>query len=138
VAFGFPAYHTEVFSEIARAADRRELALEALDLLGWPAREESEDTITASVGVSLWSWSEKLAIRILPNRGLSITSKCALPTQCIDYGKNKSNVQKLISELRRLSWLRQLEHDDAAPVDSAALDDRRSSHDIQERTDRIQ
>lgn len=54
-------------------------------------------------GVSFTSWGENITIILSPlgmdQTSVMIRSECALPTQIIDYGKNKQNVEKLIRYL---------------------------------------
>ena len=101
MAFGFPAYHTEEAKGFATDIPLRESVKDAIRSLGWSIRDDSTKTITASTSLSLWSWGEKVTIRFLPGNGLSVTSQCALFTQCIDWGKNKTNVHKLLAEIRK-------------------------------------
>ena len=48
---------------------------------------------------SLASWGENITVALYPVDGfttdIDIHSECALPTQIIDYGKNKKNVETL-------------------------------------------
>ena len=47
-------------------------------------------------GVSFTSWGEKITITLMPldpyNVRIDIHSECGMPTQIIDYGRNKRNV----------------------------------------------
>ena len=56
-----------------------------------------------SSGVNLSSWGEKIDISVLylneTSSQITIKSECALPTQIIDWGKNKSNAEKIYSNL---------------------------------------
>jgi hypothetical protein len=102
MAFGFPAYYTERYSAAAdKSADLSVAVRAALNALSWSIREEASDQIVASTGVNIRSWGEKMFVRFLPDRSISVTSKCALPTQCIDWGKNKANVRKFLDEIRK-------------------------------------
>ena len=101
MAFGFPAFHTEHY--VARFAnpDLRRAARETLAALSWSLREETYDSIVGSTSINLLSWGEKVFITFLPGNAISVTSKCAMPTQCIDWGKNRSNVVKFLTEFSR-------------------------------------
>ena len=43
----------------------------------------------------------RVFIKFLPDNSVSVTSKCALPTQCFDWGKNKANVIKFLVEFSK-------------------------------------
>ncbi len=102
MAFGFPAYHTECYStDTSKSTDLRVAVRETLTALSWSVREESHDRIIASTSMSSRSWGEKVLIIFLPDKSISVTSKCSLPTQCFDWGKNKANVGQFIAEIRK-------------------------------------
>jgi hypothetical protein len=101
MSFGFPAYHTESFTATHPNVDLRGAVRETLLALGWKAREEDASSITAAVGINWRSWGERVAVTFLPDRRLSVTSRCALPTQCLDWGRNETNVLRFLNELRR-------------------------------------
>lgn len=98
MAFGFPAYHTECYSP-ASTTNVQDAVLQTISKLGWSIRQEREDGIIASTGMNLRSWGEKVLIDFLGDNSISVTSQCALPTQCLDWGKNRANVTKFIMEL---------------------------------------
>ncbi len=103
MAFGFPAYHTNQYSTgTAKSDDLRIAVKETFNTLSWKVKEESQDLIIASVSYNFRSWGEKVLINFLPNNSISITSKCVLPTQCFDWGKNKANVAMFMVEFREL------------------------------------
>ena len=95
MAFGFPAYHTEELEYTGSIPAFRECVAVAIRSLGWSVQDESDTELTASTSVSLWSWGERITVRFHKG-GASVTSRCALFTQCIDWGKNRQNVQKLL------------------------------------------
>ena len=102
MVFGFPAYHTERYcAGTGKSADLRVAVRETVNALSWSIREEASDRITASTSVNIRSWGEKILISFLPDNSISVTSKCALPTQCLDWGKNKANVVKFMTEIRK-------------------------------------
>jgi len=102
MAFGFPAYHTERYStDTRKSADLRVAVRETLTALSWSVREESHDRVIASTSMNIRSWGEKLLISFLPDNSVSVISKCALPTQCLDWGKNKANVGLFMAEIRK-------------------------------------
>ncbi|MDX2260091.1 MAG: hypothetical protein SFU84_00160 [Gemmatimonadales bacterium] len=101
MAFGFPAYHTERYSAgPGNSPDVRAAVRATLSALSWWIREERSEHITASTGLNMRSWGEKILISFLPDGSISVTSKCAWPTQCLDWGKNKANVGKFVAEIR--------------------------------------
>lgn len=101
MAFGFPAYHTERYSAgTGKSADLRVAVRATLNALSWSIREEASDRVVASTSVNIRSWGEKVLISFLPDNSISVTSKCALPTQCLDWGKNKANVGRFMAEIR--------------------------------------
>lgn len=61
-------------------------------------------TITMGHGVSMTSWGENITVTLNPvqpegTTKVDILSQCALPTQVIDWGKNKKLVHKLFEYL---------------------------------------
>lgn len=98
MAFGFPAYHNEEINDIPNEENPRRLVKRALKQLGWSISRDEEDYIRASTTLSFWSWGERIEIE-LDDQSVQITSKCALATQCVDWGKNKSNVKKLVKAI---------------------------------------
>lgn len=87
MAFGFPAYHTERYTGTGKAEDVRAAVRSTLKELAWSIRDEKSDGITASVSISLMSWGERIVVNFLPNDSISVTSKCAYPLQCMDWGR---------------------------------------------------
>ena len=69
--------------------------------MSWSIREEASGQIIASTSVNLRSWGEKVLISFLPDNSISVTSKCSLSTQCLDWGKNKANVEKFMAEIKK-------------------------------------
>jgi hypothetical protein len=98
MAFGFPASHTERYSPGTATPDLRRAVRETFIALSWSVREETPDGIVASTSADLRSWGEKVFVDFPPDDAISVTSKCALPTQCLDWGKNKANVRKFLAE----------------------------------------
>jgi hypothetical protein len=102
MSFGFTAYHTERCSpDTTRSADLRVAVRATLAALSWSVREESHDQIAASTSMNFRSWGEKVLISFLPDKSISVTSKCSLPTQCFDWGKNKANLARFMKEIRK-------------------------------------
>ena len=55
--------------------------------------------ITGKFGANLFSWGEEVTVTITDNGDVTIKSACVLPTQIIDWGRNKKNVIKIFSLL---------------------------------------
>ena len=100
MAFGFPAYHTENYTLNDGPSNLRASVKSALNAVSWSIRKESPDTIVASTSLSLRSWGERVIITFLSDESITVTSKCTLPIQCFDWGKNKANIKKFIAEFK--------------------------------------
>ena len=101
MSFGFPAYHTEHYSAGAGISTHLRGAVKsALTEISWSIREESSGQIIALTNISLLSWGEKVLINFLPDNSISVTSKCHL-WQCVDWGKNQSNVQRFMAKIKK-------------------------------------
>jgi hypothetical protein len=71
----------------------REAVARALSALEWTAYGNwSGREFVAEVGANFWSWGEFIRVKIDPDGTVRIESKCRLPTQCFDWGKNQRNV----------------------------------------------
>lgn len=59
--------------------------------------------VNLSRGMSMTSWGEKITVTLLPvneyQTGVTVYSECAMPTQIIDWGKNKENVAAILNIL---------------------------------------
>lgn len=62
-------------------------------------KDEKNGVIVARTRLNIWSWTEKVTIKIDPNGKLHIESKCSLPTQIVDWGKNRRNVENLFAQI---------------------------------------
>lgn len=102
MAFGFPAYHEEEvqtpqpvtyewIAHACRVAGFSPPSGGAQEARGWTWR--------ASTDFSLASYGEAVAITALGPQHLHVRSECGMPTQCIDWGKNKKNVTTFVSAL---------------------------------------
>lgn len=102
MSFGFPAYCTERYTPGSESVTVLQSAAHAaIKSLGWKLRSEQGEQITATTSISLWSWGERVELRFSADGSLAVTSKCSLPTQCLDWGKNKTNVRKFLEQLER-------------------------------------
>ena len=102
MTFAFPAYHTETYRAVVqpvRLARRGEAGV----CLRSPGRvrEETYDKVIAARGVNLWSWGETVYVHFGSDSSYSVTSKCVVPFQCCDWGRNRKNVQKFAETLKQ-------------------------------------
>lgn len=101
MTFGFPAY----------AVDQRQFGLEgrrmtdaimnALAALNWRCESVSHDEIVAKISVNIFSWGERLRVRVEEDGTVTARSEGVVPTQCIDWGKNRRNVAQFFEQLER-------------------------------------
>ena len=64
--------------------------------------DEDNSTFSARTRMSIYSWSENITVELYENGNLTevdFKSKCALPTQIIDWGKNKRNSKKFFKNI---------------------------------------
>jgi len=77
-------------------------ALNVLAALGFKVEncDESNGTIEAKKGASFRSWGEHIKISVTPSDGgAQVHVESHVKYQVVDYGKNKENVQKILTEL---------------------------------------
>src|SRR6516225_1107665 len=97
MAFGFPAYARGSRRYDSSPDALREAVARALSALEWTAYGNwSGMRFVAEVGVNYWSWGERISVEIEGEGTVWIESKCRLPTQCIDWGKNQRNVDAFL------------------------------------------
>jgi hypothetical protein len=82
-------------ADIVRAA--QEVAAQS----GLKVREANpeEGLIKARAGFSFRSWGENISVHVDDAGTVQVTSECLMPTQLVDYGKNKSNVKRFLAGL---------------------------------------
>lgn len=61
--------------------------------------DESSGKIYAKSKINFWSFSEKIDVKIEDNGSVTMRSECYLPTQIVDWGKNRENVEKFFKVL---------------------------------------
>jgi hypothetical protein len=101
MSFGFPAYHQQTETFYLNSGNLYSLVKSAFAELRWKVTMDTPSHLEASATLNLASWGEKISVSI-EGMTATIVSKCLLPTQCIDWGKNKKNVTTLLNMLRRL------------------------------------
>ncbi|MCY7345401.1 MAG: hypothetical protein LH614_04200 [Pyrinomonadaceae bacterium] len=99
MAFGFPAYFTETIFIPIQRHEFNQIVKEVLESLECKFIEISAEEIHSTIGINALSWGEKIKVKFLSNRMILVESRCVYPLQCFDWGKNKGNVQLLISKL---------------------------------------
>jgi hypothetical protein len=82
-------------------ADFVRVAQDAATQCGFKVKEASPEQgwVKARAGFGLRSWGENIDIRVNDGGGVEVISQCLMPTQFIDYGKNKSNVNRILARL---------------------------------------
>lgn len=101
MSFGFPAYHNETVEPNEPDNDVHGRILQCLSGLKWSVTHKNPNQIQATTTINLWSWGEKITLELNESGTFSITSKCALPTQCFDWGKNQRNVQAFVTAFHK-------------------------------------
>ncbi|WP_438426087.1 hypothetical protein [Aquimarina macrocephali] len=81
----------ELIHNIKTAIDKSKFEIENID--------KENRTIYAKSSLNIWSWFEKISIRIEENGNVTMTSECYLSTQIVDWGKNKRNVKTFFRHL---------------------------------------
>lgn len=102
MTFGFPAYHTERLLVPTDTPDQLHASVkDTLQSLGWSIESYYAPRLIVKSSISLSSWGERIEIDFLADQRLVITSKCVMPTQCFDWGRNRANVMRFVGELQR-------------------------------------
>ncbi len=103
MAFGFPAKASEAqrFQGTHEALGRA--AVEAFNRLGWSYTGSVPGELRASVGMSLWSWGERVRVMIAQDGLVSIESRGAMPLQWADWGRNGRNCRAFLAALAQLA-----------------------------------
>ncbi len=92
---GFPAYHSTEYRSSLPASVLESAVIEAFEGMGISI-ERAFGRYEGRMPFNFWSFGEILSVTIGPDGQLQITSKCVMPTQCFDWGKNRRNVEKLV------------------------------------------
>jgi hypothetical protein len=100
MTFGFPAYYSDECIVRKTGVNLENAVADVLRELKWELSEDSTHGMTARIGGGLRTWGEVVNIEFVSGNTVRITSKCVMPTQCLDWGKNKSNVSKFIAALK--------------------------------------
>lgn len=101
MAFGFsPKFEKEFLLEELTQQEFLVIAVEAAKELGWNIGTTNESGFIAYSGFSMRSYGEEIKVSINGNT-VNIKSEC-LSNQLFDYGKNKSNVEDLITACKHI------------------------------------
>ena len=96
MTFAFPAFYE---TRMAGAFDVAAVEAAMRQLRGSEIRRE-HGSVIGKVGFNLWSFGE--TVTATPAAGyLLLRSTCVMPTQCLDWGKNRRNVEALQAALGR-------------------------------------
>lgn len=96
MTFAFPAFHEEIL-ERDHTSDNIEAAMRRN---GWKGIQKTATGIRCAVSFNLWSFGETIEVTCEDRRTV-LRSNCILPTQCMDWGKNRRNITNLVAALER-------------------------------------
>jgi hypothetical protein len=92
MAFGFPAKHQEVFSWDHDEEMLFDMVERSLERLQWNLTNQKGDMIYAKTPTGSVTLGERIIIQVAQPR-VAIRSECFIPTQILDFGKNKRNTE---------------------------------------------
>ena len=98
VAFGFPAYHETVIDKVPPGVDIGMSLMQTLSSFGWGPSFDANG-ITASTGAQTKAMGEKIIVTLSVGSPTKLRSECAIPTKCMDGGKNQKNIERILAEL---------------------------------------
>src|SRR2546421_10382562 len=101
MVFAFPAYaeDRERFDGY-RPADLALAAEETLDDLGWHISYADDERIEARTATGFWFFGDRMIVEVRKTT-VWVRSECMMPTQCIDLGRNRQNVDRFLDKLDR-------------------------------------
>ena len=73
---------------------------EAFREFGWRIVRDQPDSMMARTKFSWRSWGEVVSLQFRDG-GAEVKSECSLPSQAVDYGKNRINVRSLVEALKK-------------------------------------
>lgn len=102
MAFGFPAYHSTTLDLSSQPLEKvLAIVAKAMQAQGWKINLQHGNTLQATSSISWLSWAETISAQLDDNHILQLKSKCSMPTQCLDWGKNRRNIEKLVAEIHK-------------------------------------
>ena len=101
MSIGFPAhYSASIKNKLNYSIEE---LIKILKKTTFIIQYNSDKNIFLKAQLNGWSWGE--SIKITLNREtdnlINISSKCAFPLQCVDWGKNKKNVNMIVELLSK-------------------------------------
>jgi hypothetical protein len=92
MAFGFPAYHEE---DIPIPDGMPPHAIpQVFQRIAWAGSPNHDGrSWKAATAMNLASYGEEISIVWIAQNMLRVRSQCAMPTQCLDWGRNAKNVR---------------------------------------------
>ncbi|MDB5122762.1 MAG: gluP [Mucilaginibacter sp.] len=101
MAFGFsPKYIEEFPLDDLTSEQFLVLAIQSAQQLGWDVGYKGADGFVAYTPFSMSSWTEEVKVTISGNAAV-LKSECT-GTQMVDWGKNKRNIENLVSTIDEL------------------------------------
>lgn len=102
MAIGFPAKHQTSLSlpALTEAELERRLA-EHVANAGWEIVEDQTRRLVCRTAPNFWTLAERVTVTWTEALELTVESRCALPTQIVDWGQNKRVVTALVEHLQR-------------------------------------
>ena len=67
---------------------------------GWKIVQQTQNSITLTVGLNFLSWGEMVTIQA-NNSSLSIRSECRFPLQIFDWWKNRANTDVVCEVIKQ-------------------------------------
>ena len=91
MAFGFPAYHSKAFTNEFSQDDNFRLVLFCMNQLNWKTIRLGIKGIIGRTSTGFMSTGEEVTF-LIKDQEIFLRSACHIPSQVIDFGKNKKNV----------------------------------------------
>ena len=101
MSIGFPAHYSASIKNKSNYSI--EELIKILKKTTFIIQYNSDENIFLKAQLNAWSWGESIKITLNRNtdNSINISSKCAFPLQCVDWGKNKKNVNMIVELLSK-------------------------------------
>ena len=99
MAFGFPAYSQLVVTYGKDDDELSKLVYLTIESLNWKILTDEAHYMTGKTINGTLSFGERIYIEIKEGK-VGFRSECVIPTQCVDFGKNKKNVELFFSAMK--------------------------------------
>jgi hypothetical protein len=103
MAFAFPAYHTERLTPDFATERIQYLAHRAIAALGWPMMSSTRTQLRAKTALYFAFLGEVVTVDFEPDGGLRVESRSGMRTRCLDWGKNRRNVEAFVAVLKDMA-----------------------------------